>query len=52
MSSLVVRCRDLFETSVPVGWNPVRSKMKLFTKIMKRLKVVIHEVPKKNASIF
>ena len=34
------------------AWNPVRSKIKLFTKVINGLEVVTHKVHKENASIF
>ena len=33
-------------------WNPVRSKMKLFAKVINGLKAVTHKIHKENASIF
>ena len=42
----------LIETTETSAWNPVRSKTKLFAKVIKGLKAVTHKVHKDNASIF
>ena len=42
----------LAETTGTSVWYSVRSKMKLFTKVINSLKAVTHKVHKENASIF
>ena len=42
----------LAETTKTRAWNPARSKMKLFAKVINGLKAVTHKVHKENASIF
>ena len=42
----------LRETTETSAWNLVRSKMKLFTKVINGLKGITHKVHKENASTF
>ena len=42
----------LAETTKTSAWNPARSKMKLFAKVINGLKAVTYKVHKENASIF
>ena len=42
----------LAETTKTSAWNPARSKMKLFAKVINGLKPVTYKVHKENASIF
>ena len=47
-----VKLLYLAETTEASGWNTVRSKMKLFAKVINGLKAVTHKAHKENASIF
>ena len=38
------------ENTETIAWNPVRSKMKLFAKVIDCMRAVTHKVPKENAS--
>ena len=40
------------KTTETGAWNPVRSKMKLFAKVINGLKAVTHKIHKENAFIF